>query len=158
MASEVFRGASTHTLDDKARLIVPKRFMDRLPKVDNNFVLTASQDKCLLLLSKGAFDAKASDFEIDPLGVDSGHRAKLRRFLGHAEDVKPDRAGRIVISEALRAYMGLGSGDKQQVVVVGMGGMIELWAADQWRAQITDSASDPGSLEDSSVESDAADA
>ena len=41
MASEVFRGASTHTLDDKARLIVPKRFMDRLPKVDNNFVLTA---------------------------------------------------------------------------------------------------------------------
>lgn len=137
-------------------MIVPKRFMDRLPKVDNNFVLTASQDKCLLLLSKNAFDARASDFDIDPLGEDPNQRAKLRRFLGHAEDVRPDRAGRIVISESLRAYMGLDSGDKQQVVVVGMGGMIELWAADRWRELIA--VAPASSLEDSTVESDAADA
>lgn len=133
MVTAVFRGASTHTLDDKARLIVPKRLLDRLPALDTNFVLTASQDDCLLLLSRSAFDSKAERFELDPLGEDAGQRAKLRRFLGHAEDVKPDKAGRIVLSETLRTFMGLGEGDKE-VVVVGMGGVIELWSAERWRS------------------------
>ena len=152
------RGASTHTLDDKARLIVPKRILERLPKIDSSFVLTASQDKCLLLLPRAAFDSKVSDLEVDPLGEDSHQRAKLRRFLGHAEDVNPDRSGRILISEALRTYMGLRKNERD-VVVVGMGGMVELWSAKHWARSVdtlSDDMASPRSLSDeaSSVESD----
>ncbi len=145
--SEVFRGASTHSLDDKQRLIVPKRFLERLPAVDTNFVLTASQDKCLLLISKSAFDQKASNFDVDPLAEEAEERAKLRRFLGHAEDCKPDKAGRIVISEFLRNYMGLGKDDKR-VVVVGMGPMIELWSALRWQESMEDAGTETSSLPD----------
>lgn len=136
-----------HTLDDKARLIVPKRFTERLPAVSTEFVLTASQDRCLLLLPKSAFDAKASEFDIDPLGGEADRRSRLRRFLGHAEDVKPDKAGRITISEPLRAYMGLDKDDKQ-VVVVGMGGLIELWSAGGWTRSMQESGAGTGSLPD----------
>ncbi len=126
-----FRGASTHSLDDKARLIVPKRLLDQLPPVDNKFVLTASQDGCLLLLDQKSFEEISQRIGDDPLDSNRTNRDLRRLFLGHAEDVKPDRAGRIVLPEVLRSYMGLGT--SKDVVVVGTGRSVELWAADRWR-------------------------
>jgi MraZ protein len=152
-----FRGASTHTLDDKARLIVPKRFLDKLSAEDTNFVLTASQDECLLLIDKPSFEERSKSIAVDPLADDSQLRSKVRRFLGHAEDVKPDRSGRIVISEFLRRYMGLSSSDRQ-VVLVGTGSAIEMWSAGRWQASMAQSGSGssslPGNATEGSTDSD----
>jgi len=138
-----FRGASTHSLDDKARLIVPKRLLDQLPPVDNKFVLTASQDGCLLLLDQKSFEEISQRLGDDPLDSNRTNRDLRRLFLGHAEDVKPDRAGRIVLPEVLRSYMGLGT--SEDVVVVGTGRSIELWAADRWQETMAGAGS--GSLQ-----------
>ena len=105
-----FRGASTHSLDDKARLIVPKRFLDQLPPVETKFVLTASPDGCLLLLDQGSFEKISGEIGDEPLDRNKENRGLRRLILGHAEDVKPDRAGRILIPEVLRQYMGTGEG------------------------------------------------
>ena len=134
-----FRGASAHSLDDKARLIVPKRLLDQLPPVDNQFILTASQDGCLLLLDHKSFEEISQRIGDDPLDSDRINRDLRRLFLGHAEDVKPDRAGRIVLPEVLRSYMGLGK--NRDVVVVGTGRSIELWAPEKWQAAMAGAGS-----------------
>ncbi len=132
MARErAFRGASTHSLDDKARLIVPKRFLDRLPAIEADFVLTASPDGCLLLLDRQSFEDLTRDIGGSVLEQDARPRDLRRLLLGHAEDVRPDKAGRILIPEALRQYLGLGKEDRE-VVVVGAGDWIELWKPDRW--------------------------
>jgi MraZ protein len=70
-------------------------------------------------------------------------------ILGHAEDVKPDKTGRILIPETLREFMGIGL--QRDVVVVGTGNAIELWAEDRWNRARDEGA---GSLSDgTSVES-----
>ncbi len=130
-----FRGASTHSLDDKARLIVPKRFLDQLPPVETKFVLTASPDGCLLLLDQGSFEKISGEIGDEPLDRNKENRGLRRLILGHAEDVKPDRAGRILIPEVLRQYMGTGEG--KEVVVVGTGRSIELWAPGRWREEMS---------------------
>ncbi len=136
MLTTEFRGTSTHSLDDKSRLIVPKRFQDSVSaESDSNFVLTASPDGCLLLLDTGAFDRIRGQFGDEPLDRDHPTRRLRRLILGHAEDVKPDKAGRIVIPEALRLYMGLGASMSKEVVVVGTGIVIELWSTERWDSE-----------------------
>ncbi|MGA1204084.1 MAG: division/cell wall cluster transcriptional repressor MraZ [Planctomycetota bacterium] len=130
MTGPAFRGASTHSLDDKSRLIVPKRILDRLPRVETNFVLTASPDGCLLLLDQRSFEEVSGQIGGSLLDRNPENRGLNRLLLGHAEDVSPDRAGRILIPEVLRHYAGIG--DAREVVVVGAGTWIELWAPDRW--------------------------
>jgi MraZ protein len=151
MQALAFRGASAHSLDDKARLIVPKRFLDRLPPVETNFVLTASPDGCLLLLDQKSFEEIAVQLGGDPLDRSKQNRGLRRLILGHAEDVKPDKTGRILIPEVLRGFMGLG--DSRDVVVVGTGNAIELWAPDRWNRARDDGA---GSLSDGTTVESAA--
>jgi MraZ protein len=141
MTVKAFRGASTHSLDDKARLIVPKRFLDLLPPVDSTFVLTASPDGCLLLLDQGAFERISNEIGDDPLDRDKAKRGLRRLILGHAEEVTPDRAGRIVIPEVLRQFMGARADDKD-VVVVGTGSSIELWAPARWHGAMAAAGTD----------------
>ncbi len=143
-----FRGASTHSLDDKARLIVPKRFLEQLPPVESNLVLTASRDGCLLLLEKSSFEAISARIGDDPLDNDRINRDLRRLFLGHAEDVKPDRAGRIVIPKQLQRFMGVsGSKDGKEMVVVGTGRSIELWNPERWLEAMSGASSKSSSFE-----------
>jgi MraZ protein len=132
----VFRGASTHSLDDKSRLIVPKRILDRLPKVETNFVLTASPDGCLLLLDQRSFERISGQIGGSLLDRNPGNRGLNRLLLGHAEDVTPDKSGRILIPEVLRRYAGIGA--ERGVVVVGAGQWIELWEPGRWDRSLGD--------------------
>ncbi len=55
-------------------------------------------------------------------------RAARRLILGGAEDSSPDRSGRLVLSEALRASAEI----KRAVYLVGVGNVIEIWAEELW--------------------------
>lgn len=141
-----FRGASSHSLDEKSRLIVPKRLLDQLPPAESQFVLTASPDGCLLLLDQRSFEQISASLGDDPLEPSRTRRLLRRLFLGHAEDVKPDKAGRIVLPEVLRQFMGLGQ--DRDVVVVGAGRSIEMWAPQRWSDAMA-------GIDESSLQSDA---
>jgi len=53
-----------------------------------------------------------------------------RFFLGNATDCRPDDAGRINIPELLRQYAGI----QKDVVTVGVGNRLEVWALERWDA------------------------
>lgn len=130
-----FLGTSTHSLDEKGRLIIPKRFIDEIPPKDAVFTLTASLDGCLLLLDHASWEEAVAQFSKDVF-VDSATRAVRRIFLGHADVVHPDKTNRILVSEALRGFAGLQP--NADVVLVGAGKSIELWNPQHWSGALTD--------------------
>jgi MraZ protein len=133
-----YLGRSHHTLDDKGRLILPKRILDELAPKDLEFTLTAAPDGNLLLLDKKAWEIVVAKTSGDVLGT-KAQRAMRRIFLGHAETVRPDRSNRITIAEGLREFAGFG--DSKDVVLVGTGQTFEIWAKRRWDAVLADAIS-----------------
>lgn len=128
-----FLGKSNHTLDDKGRLILPKRILDQVAQTDREFTLTAAPEGCLMLLAADAWRGVAEAAGGGVLGT-TKQRAMRRIFLGHAEQVKPDRSNRISIAESLREYAGLS--EKSEAVLVGAGDSFEIWAKSRWDAAL----------------------
>lgn len=124
-----FLGTSTHTLDEKCRLIIPKRFMDEVAPKDAVFTLTAGLDGCLLLMDRGSWEATEAQLHLAAT-ADRHQRAVRRVLLGHADKVQPDRTNRIPINEALRAYLGVTA--NAEVVLAGTGNSIEIWTPQGW--------------------------
>ncbi len=133
-----YLGRSTHSLDDKGRLILPKRMLDEVAPKDRCFVLTAGFEGCLWLLDSEGWDNIATKVGQDVIGT-TQQRALRRLFLGHAERVKPDRANRILIVEALRSYAGID--ESSEVVLAGTGQTIEIWSKSRWESALADAAS-----------------
>ncbi|MCA8957933.1 MAG: division/cell wall cluster transcriptional repressor MraZ [Planctomycetes bacterium] len=133
---KTFLGRSTHTLDEKARLILPKRLLDRVAELDRDFVLTAGPEGCLLLIDAATWEEMAKRIDGSVLGTKQ-QRLMRRIFLGHAEQVKPDKANRITIADGLRAFAGIG--EKSEVILLGTGKSFEIWAKERWESQMADS-------------------
>jgi MraZ protein len=133
-----YLGRSTHTLDDKGRLILPKRFLDEVAPKDQRYTLTAGFEGCLWLLDRPGWEKVAARVGQDFMGTK--HQRQMRRlFLGHAETVKPDRTNRIVIVEALRSYADIG--ESSEVVLAGTGQTIEIWSKSRWESALAEAAS-----------------
>jgi MraZ protein len=130
-----FLGRSNHTLDDKGRLILPKRILDQVAPVDREFTLTAAPEGCLILLESKAWRKVAELAGAGVLGTKQ-QRAMRRIFLGHAEQVKPDRSNRISIAEGLRQYAGLS--EKSEAVLVGTGESFEIWSKSRWDSALAE--------------------
>ena len=133
-----YLGRSNHTLDDKGRLILPKRIVDELAPKDLEFTLTAAPDGNLLLLDKKAWTIVMAKTSGDVLG-NKAQRSMRRIFLGHAETVRPDKSNRISIVEGLREFAGFG--DSKAVVLVGTGQTFEIWAKGRWDSALAEAIS-----------------
>ncbi len=133
-----YLGRSTHSLDDKGRLILPKRFLDEVAPKDRCFTLTAGFEGCLWLLDGQGWEMVAGLVGGDFLG-NKQQRAMRRLFLGHAETVTPDRTNRIVIAESLRSYAEIG--ERTEVVLVGTGQAIEIWNKARWESALSEASS-----------------
>jgi MraZ protein len=120
----VFLGRYEHTLDDKGRVVVPKKFRDDLA---DGCVITKGQENCLYVFSMDQWDAEVAKVGRLPR-TDRRARRYSRSFFADATDQKPDRQGRIQIPEGLRGYARL----DRDVMVIGVQDRIEIWAESSW--------------------------
>ena len=109
----MFLGEYTHSLDSKGRLTVPAKFRDQLAA---GLVVTRNpSDQCLLVMPMPAWEALTE--RINELPIANRRNALLRRILfSAAEDLKPDRQGRILLGPRLREYAHV----DDEVMIVGM--------------------------------------
>lgn len=126
----MFFGESTHSLDDKGRVFVPKRFLEELSRgSEGAFVayLARGQDACLCLFSDAGFQRAVAELST---GVFSGPDARgvMRAYFANTARVELDASGRVLIPEKLRAAAGL----EKDVVVVGVGDRAEIWSRKNW--------------------------
>ena len=125
----MFLGEFTHTLDSKGRLTIPAKFRDQLAA---GLVVTRNPlDQCLLLMPMPEWMALSGRMKELPLA--NRQSAQLRRILfSAAEDLKPDKQGRILVSPRLRQYAHVDA----EVMVIGMDNYLELWDPRQWDDQV----------------------
>lgn len=120
----MFIGEYTHSLDDKGRLAVPKKFRAALAK---GAVVTRGLDHCLFLYTRNEWAKLAEKLANLPF-AQANTRAFARLMLAGAMDVEIDKQGRLIVPEYLRTFAGL----KKEMVVAGLYNRLELWDAGQW--------------------------
>ena len=125
----MFLGEFSHTLDTKGRLTIPAKFRERL---DAGLVVTRSpMDRCLLLFPMSEWEQIAAKVSLLPLA--DPRSAQLRRaFFSAAEDLTPDKQGRVLVSQRLRELAQIES----EVIVAGVNTFVELWQPALWQEKV----------------------
>ena len=120
----MFMGEYNHSIDAKGRLIIPSKFRDTL---GDEFVVTKGLEGCLFVFEKYDFESF-----MDKLNEKSDLEAKVRKikrfFISGAQEMEPDKQGRMLVPPTLREYAGL----EKEVVFAGVGGHIEIWDKSKW--------------------------
>ena len=123
----LFLGEFEHSIDDKGRLAIPSKFR---PALDDGLFITRGLDRCLVIWDSDSWRSMAERVrDLNPWQADA--RRMQRHFFSGAVQAQPDKLGRIVIPQYLRAYAGLDS----DVVVVGLADRVEVWARGEWERE-----------------------
>jgi len=120
----MFLGEYTPTLDEKGRLTLPARFREQLEIA----YLTSEVDQCLALWAPEEFAARARELR-EQSKHDSESHDRAAYFFAGAQEVTPDKAGRISIPPAMREFAQL----RGPVVVTGFFDHVEIRASDAWQ-------------------------
>ena len=123
----MFRGRYEHAIDSKGRISIPSRFREILTeKYDERLVIT-NFDHCLVAFPSkewSALEQKVNSLSL----VKKEAKTFLRFFYSSAIDCVIDKQGRLLIPPTLRDYAGL----QKDVMLVGEGKKIEIWAKERW--------------------------
>jgi MraZ protein len=128
----MFVGESSHTLDAKHRVHVPKRFQAVLRRDEEGHrrvVVTRGFEKCLFVFSEEGFADVLARLRTQPFGGEKLRRMQ-RLFFSKVHSTSLDSAGRLLLPENLRTHAGIGT----DVVLVGVAERAEIWAKDRWEA------------------------
>jgi MraZ protein len=125
----MFLGEFTHSLDSKGRLTIPARYRETL---EAGLVVTRHPtDRCLMVFPMAEWEKVAQ--AVNNLPLADPRVSLLRRVLfSAAEDLVPDRQGRILLSQRLRDHAQI----ETDVLVVGMSKFIELWNPVSWDEKV----------------------
>ncbi|HET6204999.1 MAG TPA: hypothetical protein VFI25_19580 [Planctomycetota bacterium] len=127
----MFAGESAHSLDEKNRLVVPKRILDALEREEERerFYLTRGVGGCLYLFTEARFGQISRELGGRAILEKPQKRAFKRILFASSQLVFLDGQNRILLPETLK---GVGRIDRE-VVVVGVGDHVEIWAAERWK-------------------------
>ena len=129
----MFAGRYFHSIDSKNRLMIPARYRDVLAeeKVRGLYatVDVFEGDRYLALYpTKGWEELLKRNEELARRDPDIA--LYVRKLLWDAEQLVPDKQGRLMMPERLMESAGLGN----RVVLVGQGGHLEVWDEMRWKA------------------------
>jgi len=120
----VFLGEYVHGIDEKNRLAIPARFRQDLA---DGLYLTKGVDRCLYVLTPDGWNRLADRIAGLP-SMQADARKIQRHFFSGAAPLVPDKLGRIVVPQSLRAYANL----ENEVVIAGVHSRIEIWRRESW--------------------------
>lgn len=127
----MFLGTHYQRLDDKGRLLLPAKFREKLAA---GLVVTRGQDNCVHMYAMDEFLRLHEAVAKAPAGS-ADTRDYTRAFFSAADDIIPDKQGRITLPPLLRKYAGL----DRDVAVAGLGNRIEIWDTPTWERVVADS-------------------
>jgi MraZ protein len=115
----MYIGRYEHTLEEKGRLSIPKKFRASL---EEGAILSQGLDGCLFLYPTKVWDQLINKLSHLPL-TRSDARNFTRSLSYGATDVEIDRLGRILIPEYLRNFASI----KSECIIAGALDRIEIW-------------------------------
>ncbi len=128
----MFIGEFTHTLDDKKRLSLPSKFRKELGKT---VIITHGLDNCLFMFTLPQWNKIAEQLGNTSLG-NADSRGFNRIMLAGAVELEVDTAGRVLIPDFLRQYIGVNGTDEKnsKLVFAGVHTRIEIWEEKKWKS------------------------
>jgi len=125
-------GTHTRTLDEKKRLVLPKRVREQLGEPETLYV-SPGPDQCLWLYTQTGLEEFAGKLDAVP-AADAEARVFRRLYFGRTEAVDVDRSGRVLIPDRLVQFALL----QHEVVLIGVRDHLELWDAGRWNGYLND--------------------
>lgn len=127
----MFLGVNTLNLDAKGRLAVPSKHREILADCcASRVVVTVNPhetERCLLLYPRNEWQEVERDLSRRD-SMSPRIRAMQRLMVGYASELELDAQGRILLSNELRGFAGLG----KKVSLVGQTNKIEIWDEETW--------------------------
>ncbi len=124
----MFLGEFSHSIDDKGRLAIPKKFRGQLAQP----IVTRGLDNCLFVYTPQEWEILAEKIKELPL-TQANARSFVRMMFSGASECEVDKQGRIIIPQYLREFAGI----KKNVILAGLFNRIEIWAEDTWNTYKT---------------------
>ncbi len=121
----MFLGEYKHSLDSKNRFRIPPKFCKELEL--SGMVLTKGNDGCLFLLPKEQFSKVLEKTSSLPM-FDKAAQLPLRMLFSSACEIEEDNQGRVLLNSTLKDFAGI----QKEIVFVGVGNRVEVWASEKW--------------------------
>ena len=118
-------GTYKHSIDEKKRMRVPAKLKASL---GSGFIITKGSDNCLFAFTKEDFEESVVSKIKNVAMFDSANQKSLRLLLASAFEAEEDNQGRILVPQELRDYAKI----KKQIVFIGAGNRVEIWAEEVW--------------------------
>lgn len=122
----MFLGEFSHSIDEKGRLAIPKKFRVELQK---GLIITRGLDNCLFVFPDTEWQKLADQLKKLPL-TQANARAFVRLMFAGASEEELDKQGRMIIPQFLRDYAAI----EKNVIVAGLMNRVEIWAEGKWNA------------------------
>ena len=119
-------GEFNHGMDNKNRIIIPSKLREDLGE---GFIISKGLDGCLYIYPKAEWITFETKLKSLPLSSKDA-RTFARFFFSGANEMEPDKMGRILIPQSLLEYAGI----VDEVVSVGMMNRVEVWSKEKWKA------------------------
>ncbi|MFN2427015.1 MAG: division/cell wall cluster transcriptional repressor MraZ [Candidatus Binatia bacterium] len=131
----MFRGTFFHTLDDKARVAIPRKFRELLPvdQGDPRVVVTKSVGggpRTLDVYPMAAWQALEARISSMPQFQDRTRTFK-RHYVHPAQELVLDAQGRVLLPQDLRDYISL----TKEAVFTGDLEKFLIWSKENWQHQ-----------------------
>ena len=117
-------GTYRHSVDAKKRMRMPSKFKSELGA---NFVITKGNSGNLFVFSNEQFSALYEKMVSLPL-FDEEAQKPIRKFLSSAFEAEEDNQGRVLLPKELVKHAGI----EKNMVFVGVGNRVEIWAEEAW--------------------------
>jgi MraZ protein len=131
----MFHGEFSHTIDDKGRLTLPAKLRADFAA---GLVVTRGADHCLCIYTKAEWDKVSAKITEMPYAEAAARNFSRFMFSG-ANELEPDKQGRILLPTYLRAYARLG----EEAIISGAGDWLEVWNPDDWQRVMSEMEKDP---------------
>ena len=123
----MFKGVFEHQLDDKYRLRIPSKFKKELTgeNGEKTYSFFRGMNRCICVMSDDYLDDTIS--ELADEGISESNPASAI-FFGSIFSAEEDSQGRVVLPAALKKMAGI----TKDIVTLGRGKRLEIWAAERY--------------------------
>ena len=123
----MFKGLVEHQLDDKNRLRIPSKFKKELTgeNGERSYSFFRGMNKCICVMADDELDDTIGGLASE--GISESNQASTL-FFGSIFSAEEDAQGRVVLPSVLRKMAGI----QKDVITLGRGNRLEIWAAERY--------------------------
>ena len=123
----MFKGVFEHQLDDKNRLRIPSKFKKELTGEhgEKTYSFFRGMNRCICVMADDLLDDTISNIADE--GISESNEASTL-FFGSIFSAEEDSQGRVVLPTSLKKMAGI----NKNIVTLGRGKRLEIWAAEKY--------------------------